>query len=439
MATTAICLAGLPIISTAMETNSGETFKNAWVEFNSRVADIWGSDNIWVPQPKVCVQYEADLGERSAVDFEKGVASLQVILKATDNPHSQLVLDHLHQGVGNLVLGQAQDPIETMKKKLSRKRLSRMDESLYQQKESQPYLVVRGDTLWDIARRVRMTTQDLAALNGMTMDTILPVGHALKVKVYGAHDLTLDPPRNTPAKDPLLLDQILMADGRKVSQSLIRDFAMEVVENHPPSVKKVTGADGIERQVVTIKFKLASNHLEIRARKFYPLVQVHAAKHAFDPAMVMAIIHTESMFNTRARSRIPAYGLMQLVPHSGGSEAYHRVYGKKRKLTSRYLYNPKNNIELGVAYLSILKNRYMGKIVDDTSRTYCAVAAYNAGAANVGRAFVPKKSMARATPVINSLGHQEVYDRLVAYLPFKESRKYVHKVLNRTHIYQRWH
>jgi membrane-bound lytic murein transglycosylase MltF len=184
--------------------------------------------------------------------------------------------------------------------------------------------------------------------------------------------------------------------------------------------------------------KLIPNHIEVRARKYHPMVQSYAEKHNLEPALIMAIIHTESMFNPRARSRAPAYGLMQLVPYSGARDAYLKIYGRKRQLTSQYLYDPKNNIELGVAYLNILRNNYMKLIENPISRTYCAVAAYNAGAANVGSAFVPKKSMKMAIPVIKTMEPQEVYARLVDKLPFKENRNYIQKVLSRSDLYSKW-
>jgi membrane-bound lytic murein transglycosylase C len=114
------------------------------------------------------------------------------------------------------------------------------------------------------------------------------------------------------------------------------------------------------------------------------------------------------------------------------------LYGEKRKLTAQYLYDPENNIKLGTTYFKILKSRYMGEIVDPASRTYCAVGAYNAGAANVGRAFISKKSISQATPAINRLDPKEVYARLVRALPFRESRNYVRKVFNRVNLYRKW-
>jgi membrane-bound lytic murein transglycosylase C len=153
----------------------------------------------------------------------------------------------------------------------------------------------------------------------------------------------------------------------------------------------------------------------------------------------MAVIHTESGFNPEAFSKASAYGLMQLVPHTAGQEAYYWVYGQRRPLTPQYLYDPNNNIELGTAYLHILRNGYLGSITDPTSRTYCAVAAYHAGPSNVGRAFIPEASIKLAIPVINQLSPADVYKRLVEALPSIESRNYVRDVIKRMRRYGSWY
>jgi membrane-bound lytic murein transglycosylase C len=434
-------LAGLTTASGAMEWDGATNSRQpsvALAAFEAQVANLWGHDNVWIPSSNVWVQYEPDLGERSAVDFENGVARIQVLLKAGDDPGREIVLAHLCQGVGNLILGQASDPVEMVNQAPSEAPENRPAATLPPGKEVRVYLVRRGDTLGSIAQRFRMPIEALARLNELDSAEILPAGRPLKVIVLAAHDLTLDPTPRPMAKDPLLLDQIRMVDGRPVPPWMVREFAAEVVRQQPPGTEKVTGADGIERQAVTVAFKLAQNHLEVRARKFQPLVLAYAERFNLDPALIMAIIHTESFFNPRARSHTPAYGLMQLVPHTAGREAYREIYGKKRALTPQFLYDPENNIELGTAYFSILENRYMAAITDPTSRTYCAVAAYNAGASNVGKAFIRKKSIRQATPVINGLKPKEVYDRLVGALPGRESRNYVRKVLKRASKYRDW-
>jgi len=63
-----------------------------------------------------------------------------------------------------------------------------------------------------------------------------------------------------------------------------------------------------------------------------------------------------------AKSSVPAYGLMQIVPQSAGLDATEFVYGKPVLLSPSYLYNDKNNVNIGTAYLHILNYRYLKKI-----------------------------------------------------------------------------
>jgi len=299
------------------------------------------------------------------------------------------------------------------------------------------YIVQKGDSLWKVAKRFCMTTKELAEINDIETETILSVGRPLKVAIFSSHDLTLDSEYPQPSTKPLLLDQIRMVDGSPVPHWMVENYAAEVIEKSLTS-KMINGADGFQRKVVSVSFKLISNHLEIRARKYFPLVKSRADEVNLDPALVMAIIHTESVFNPRARSAAPAYGLMQLVPHTGAREAYRKLYGKKDKISSEYLYDPENNIALGMTYFNIIKESYLKSISDPTSRTYCAVAAYNTGAANVGNAFISRKSIIQASTVINTLIPEDVFTQLVNELPSRESRKYVKKVLDLRNYYESW-
>ena len=79
----------------------------------------------------------------------------------------------------------------------------------------------------------------------------------------------------------------------------------------------------------------------------------------------MAITETVASFYPKATSHIPAYGLMQLVPSSGARDAYNYVYKEDIVLKKRYLYKPKNNIELGCAYLGKIRNNWFNGIRDN--------------------------------------------------------------------------
>jgi len=304
--------------------------------------------------------------------------------------------------------------------------------------EFRVYLVRRGDSLWKIAKRFGMKHRTLAKVNELGTNAMLEVGRPLKVKTVAPQELTLSFTDRDSANDPVILNTIRMTDGRPVPPWLVKDFTAEVVEK-PSTTSKNAGGGAIRYPMVIVSFRLAKNPLEAQARRFQPIVLAHAAKYNLDPALIMAMIHTESFFNPHSRSKASACGLMQLVPHTAGLEAYGIIYGKSRKLTPEYLFDPDNNIELGTAYLHILKEDYMGSIADPVSRTYCAVAAYHAGPSNVGRAFIPKPSIRQAIPVINRLSPADVYKRLVEALPTMESRNYVRKVMARFSKYRSWY
>ena len=68
------------------------------------------------------------------------------------------------------------------------------------------------------------------------------------------------------------------------------------------------------------------SHQDKRVERYKDEIFKQSERFGIDPAIVFAIIHTESSFNPKARSHIPAYGLMQLVPKSGGRDAYNYIY-----------------------------------------------------------------------------------------------------------------
>ena len=97
------------------------------------------------------------------------------------------------------------------------------------------------------------------------------------------------------------------------------------------------------------------------------LVREAAERHSVDPALVRAVIETESNWNAGAISRKGAVGLMQLIPTTA------------QRFGVNDLYSPQQNIDAGVRYLKTLLERYNGNLE-------LALAAYNAGEGAVDRA-----------------------------------------------------
>lgn len=101
--------------------------------------------------------------------------------------------------------------------------------------------------------------------------------------------------------------------------------------------------------------------------KIEQMIREVSDRYRVDPALVRAVIQTESNWNTSAISSKGARGLMQLVP------------GTAQQLGVNNAFDAKQNLDGGVRYLHNLLERYNGDLDK-------ALAAYNAGPGAVDRA-----------------------------------------------------
>jgi soluble lytic murein transglycosylase-like protein len=96
------------------------------------------------------------------------------------------------------------------------------------------------------------------------------------------------------------------------------------------------------------------------------IVREASDRHRVDPALVRAVIETESNWNPKAWSHKGAGGLMQLIPTTAQRYGAYDVF------------DPQQNIDAGVKHLKWLLERYNGNLD-------LALAAYNAGEGAVDR------------------------------------------------------
>ncbi len=151
----------------------------------------------------------------------------------------------------------------------------------------------------------------------------------------------------------------------------------------------------------TLRFPIAYER-EIRAA---------AKRHGLDPALVLALIRSESAWATDAASSANAHGLMQLLPGAA------RQIAKRERVPFRgvrELYDPQLNIRLGTHHLAQDLARYGGKV-------WLAAAAYNAGPTPVQRWTAARGTLPP--------------DLFVETIPYRETREYVARVIAFSVVY----
>jgi len=267
-------------------------------------------------------------------------------------------------------------------------------------------------------------------------------------------DKTLDSLSNETIEVATTKDPVISLESKyMVKKNIVQDYEnkqnFKFLDGYIEK-KKITKKD-IKQKIVHLKdnkkkyiyyvdVKMVPQHLRKRALEFKPYVLKKSAQYGLEPSVVFATIQTESYFNPLAKSNIPAYGLMQIVPTTAGIDAYYALTKKKKLLSPTYLYNSKNNIELGAKYIQIIRKNYLKGITSPTKKLYCAATAYNAGIGSLFRSFTGSKSKRKeAIAMINSMTSDEVYKHLrTSKLLTLEARNYVKLIRTRAKNYHIW-
>ena len=159
------------------------------------------------------------------------------------------------------------------------------------------------------------------------------------------------------------------------------------------AAQAISTASGIKTPVVGPQVScggLSNKALAERERRYTPLIQKYASRYGMDESLIKAVVSVESCFDANAVSHAGARGLMQLMPSTA------------KYLGVRDSFDSEQNLQGGIKYLSQLMRQF--------DRDELALAAYNAGPGAVNK-----------------------YNGIP---PFKETQKYVKKVLSRYRTYQ---
>jgi soluble lytic murein transglycosylase len=147
--------------------------------------------------------------------------------------------------------------------------------------------------------------------------------------------------------------------------------------------------------------------------KHEDIIRQQAVEKHVDPALIAAVIYTESHFRDQT-SHAGATGLMQLMPATADYIA-HKSGGTRFERAD--LATPQINIAYGTWYLRYLLTKYHGDVT-------LTLAAYNAGEGKVDEWW--RTARARGQ-------HFDV----AAHIPFPETRDYVKRVLSARAEYRR--
>jgi soluble lytic murein transglycosylase len=148
---------------------------------------------------------------------------------------------------------------------------------------------------------------------------------------------------------------------------------------------------------------------------YWEVLKVASKRNGLDPYLVAALIREESRFDPEAVSWAGAIGLMQLMPQTAERILKGLNMGYTNHVDRNKLMDVRNNILIGSSYLS--------QLIREFRMLPYAIAAYNAGENAVRR-------------WLNRDADVDI-DEFIEDIPYKETRRYVKKVLKSYWQYRR--
>ncbi|MCK3655129.1 murein transglycosylase C [Pasteurellaceae bacterium Macca] len=258
------------------------------------------------------------------------------------------------------------------------------------------------------------TLGDQNHLRNAIIHTLLMGTDASGIDLFASGDTPI-------SSNPFLAEQVVDQFGRSVTNvAIANDFASYLIQQKVKNRRLKNG-----QAVTYVNIPMIANHVEVRARRYLPIVRKMSKRYGIEPSLILGIMEVESSFNPYAVSYANAIGLMQVVPRTAGRDIFARK-GFGGQPDRDYLYDPAQNIDAGTMYLTILRDEYLEGITNPTSKRYAMISAYNSGAGAVLRVFDRDKW--EAMERINNLQPEAVYRILTTAHPSAQARNYLLKV-----------
>jgi soluble lytic murein transglycosylase-like protein len=162
----------------------------------------------------------------------------------------------------------------------------------------------------------------------------------------------------------------------------VRPLTEREVELPPVSAQAAPPSNGAADEVEALLARHLTGLAPFEVRRAAEALIAESKRNRIDPALVLAVMHTESGYYNFARSSVGALGLMQIMPATG--EMLAREAGIPWT-GADLLFVPEVNLRLGTRYLSVLYARY-----GDWNQ---ALAAYNWGPGAIDKRLAEGESL----------------------------------------------